>query len=96
MQLTRNVSLFRLLTTSLDNVLADRSEYDALGLVAYEILPHINRLELSFLEKVRYYSEQVDHDVIGLADGTALLHLNTDEYLLRRAGYSNSGREKCN
>jgi hypothetical protein len=33
------------------------------------------------LEEVRCYSEQVDHDVIGLADGTALLHINTDEYL---------------
>lgn len=81
MQLTRNVSLYRLLTTSFEKVLVDRSEYDALGIVAYEILPHLNQPELSFLEKVRGYSEQVDHDVIGLADGAALLHINTDEYL---------------
>jgi peptidase E len=81
MQLTKNVSLFRLLTTSLDKILVDRSEYDALGVVEYEILPHINRLEPSFLEKVRLYSERVAHDVMGLADGAALLYVNTDDYL---------------
>ena len=81
MQLTKNVSLFRLLTTPLEQVLAERSEYDALGVVEYEILPHSNRLEQSFLEKVRRYSEQVTHDVLGLADGAALLYVNSDDYL---------------
>ncbi len=80
MQLTKNVSLFRLLDTSLDQVLADHHEYDALGIVDYEILPHLNRLEPSFLEKVRRYSEGVGHDVIGLADGAALLYVNSDDY----------------
>ena len=81
MQLTKNVSLFRLLTATLDKVLAEHREYDALGIVEYEILPHVNRLESSFLEKVRRYSERVAHDVLGLADGAALLYVNTDDYL---------------
>ena len=81
MQITKNVSLFRLLTTPLDEVLADHNEYDALGMVDYELLPHVNRQESSFLEKVRRYSEQIDHDVIGLADGAALLYKNSDDYL---------------
>ena len=55
MQLTQNVSLFRLLTAPLDDVLAHHGEYDGLGLVGYEILPHLNRLDASFLEKVRRY-----------------------------------------
>jgi peptidase E len=80
MQLTKNVSIFRLLTTSLDKLLADRSDYKALGIVEYEILPHINRLEPSFLEKVRRYSERLAHDVLGLADGAALLYVNSDDY----------------
>ncbi len=79
-QLTKNVSLFRLLTATLDEVFKDRSEYEALGFVDYEILPHLNRFEPSFLEMVRRYSERVDHDVIGLADGAAVLHRSSEDY----------------
>jgi peptidase E len=80
MQLTKNVSLFRLLTAALDEVFANRSEYEALGVVDYEILPHLNRFEPAFLETVRRYSERVAHDVIGLADGAAVLHRSGDDY----------------
>jgi len=81
MQLTKNISLFLLLTSPLDRVLAERSEYAGLGLLECEMLPHINRLESSFLEKVRRYSEQIDHDVIGLADGAALIFENANGYV---------------
>jgi peptidase E len=80
MQLTRNVSLFRLLTASLDDVLAHHGEYEGLGLVGYEILPHLNRLNASFLENVRRYSEGVAHDVVALADGAAVLHAGGEGY----------------
>lgn len=80
MQLTKNVSLFRLLTETLDEVFSTRGEYEALGVVSYEILPHLNRLEPSFVETVRRYSERVPHDVIALADGAALVHATGDEY----------------
>ena len=80
MQLTRNVSLFRLLSASLEAVLEDRDDYAALGVVDYEILPHLNRFQSPFLETVRRYSEHVDHDVIGLADGAAVLHQGRDSY----------------
>jgi len=81
MQLTKNVSLFRLHTASLDEVFANRGEYEALSIVEYEILPHLNRFEPSFLEMVRCYSERVVHDVIALADGAALLYANCDDYM---------------
>jgi peptidase E len=74
MQLTRNVSLFRLQAQPLDEVIASRAEYEALGAVDYEMLPHLNRLDAVFLEAVRRYSEHVPHEVIALADGSALLH----------------------
>jgi peptidase E len=80
MQLTKNVSLFRLLTVPFDEVFTNRGEYEALSVVEYEILPHLNRVEPSFLELVRRYSERVTHDVIALADGAALLHVNGDDY----------------
>ena len=80
MQLTKNVSLFRLLTETLDEVFANRGEYEALGVVGYEILPHLNRFEPSFVETVRRYSERVPHDVIALADGAAVLHATGEEY----------------
>ncbi len=66
MQLTKNVSLFRLLTESLEEVFANRDEYEGLGFAGYEILPHLNRLDTSFLETVQRYSERVTHDVIAL------------------------------
>lgn len=81
MQLTKNVSLFRLFSSSPNKIMAGWSEYDALDIVDYEILPHFNRLESSFLEMVRGYSKQINHDVIGLADGAALTYVNSDKYL---------------
>jgi len=81
MQLTKNVSLFRLVNHHLDKVLTEYNEYDALGIVEYEILPHLNRQETSFLEKVRRYSEQIHHKVFGLADGAVLLYMNTNKFL---------------
>lgn len=80
MQLTKNVSLFRLLNEALEAVLENRDDYEALAIVDYEILPHLNRFQPSFLETVRRYSEQVHHDVIGLADGAAVLHQGRDSY----------------
>lgn len=80
MQFTRNVSLYRLLTATLDEVVRSISEYAALGIVGYEILPHLNRFEPSFLETVRRYSERIPHDVVAIADGAALLHEGGDRY----------------
>jgi peptidase E len=80
MQLTKNVSLFRLFSVLLDEVIAERSEYNALGVVGYEILPHLNRFDATFLELVRSYSEQVGHDVLALADGAALLYTHSDSF----------------
>jgi dipeptidase E len=80
MQFTKNVSLFRLHNVALDEVFENHSEYEALGVVDYEILPHLNRFEPSFLEIVRRYSELVDYDVIGLTDGAALLYQCSNDY----------------
>ncbi len=80
MQLTKNVSLFRLLSAPLDEVSGDRAEHEALGFVDYELLPHLNRFEAPFLETVRRYSERVPHDIIALADGAAVLHSSSGDY----------------
>jgi dipeptidase E len=80
MQLTQNVSLFRLQGATLDEVFTDRQEYEAAGVVEYEILPHFNRFEPQFLETVRQYSERVGHDIVALADGAAVLHTSHDAY----------------
>ena len=80
MQLTRNLSIFRLLTTPLDEVVAQREEYDGIGLVDYEILPHLDRHEPSFIQIVQRYSACVEHDIIALADGAAMVHTRADKY----------------
>jgi peptidase E len=71
---TPNVSVFRLQDESVDAVVAARARFEALGVVDYELLPHINRWDDAFLAKVRDYSSRIDRDIIGLPDGGAVLH----------------------
>jgi dipeptidase E len=78
--LTPNVSLFRLESESVDDVLATRGRFDALTAVRYEFLPHVNRLDDAMLDKVRQYAGRVDAEVIGVADGGALVHGGTETF----------------
>jgi len=80
LQFTRNVSLFRLQAASVDEVLAERNEYEGLGFVGYELLPHLNRFDDEFLEKVRKYSQRIEHDIVAIHDGAAILHHTLDDY----------------
>lgn len=88
MQVTMNVSLFRLLSWNVEEVIASRSGFDGLGLVGYEILPHLNRHDAAFIEKVRQYSELVEHDIVALEDGAAAVTGPAgDRYLGRGARF---------
>jgi len=42
---------------------------EALAIVNYEILPHVNKPDAPFLDKVEHYSEGVPNDVVGLENG---------------------------
>jgi hypothetical protein len=72
MQLTPNLSLFRLQQHSVTEVLRERHRFTALGIVAFEVLPHSDRHPASLLDAVRHYSEGVDNDIWCLADGAAV------------------------
>jgi peptidase E len=74
MQLTANVSLFRLLSAPVDVVVAERDQFLAMSVVEYEILPHFNTFDKAFVTKVRQYSEAVQNDILALADGAAIVH----------------------
>ena len=80
MLFTGNVSLFRLQSQSLVDVVEQRMNYETLDLVSYEFLPHLNHHPPAFLELVRQYSAQIAHDVIGLVDGGAILHTSSTDY----------------
>ena len=86
MQLTANVSPFRLLSEPLESVVSSRADFEALGLAAFELLPHLNRHDAAFLEKVRRYSELVPNDVIALADGAALIRAEDGAWYCSGAG----------
>lgn len=75
--LTPNVSVLRLQHEPLDAVMATRGRFDALAAVPYEVLPHANRWQPSFLTTVREYSARVESDVVALADGGVLFHNGT-------------------
>ena len=74
--LTPNVSVMRLEDETVDAVLATRGRLDALGAVDYEMLPHRDRWAEHVRERVRAYSAVIDHDVVALADGSAIFHMN--------------------
>jgi peptidase E len=78
--LTPNVSLFRLQSETVEDVLATRGRFEALAAVDYELLPHVNRLDAAMLDKVRRYAEHVEHGIMGLADGAALCHNATGAF----------------
>ena len=80
MQLTKNISVFRLIEFEVDEVIDQWSQYEALDIVPYEFLPHLNLHSESFLEKVRLYSQAIDHPVIGVEDGGALVHKSSNQY----------------
>jgi peptidase E len=80
LQLTQNVSLYRLQEASVDEVFEGRHAYQALGFVPYELLPHLNRLAPEFLDKVRQYSARVEHDILAIPDGSAVLHRDRNDY----------------
>jgi hypothetical protein len=46
-------------------------------MVPYEVVPHRDRWPLSFRMAVQEYSRHVDHDVIAVADGAALIHMGS-------------------
>jgi peptidase E len=80
LMLTPNVSLFRLQSESVDDVLATRGRFDALGAVSFELLPHANQVDAVFLDRVRGYSEQTDTDIIAVADGAAIFSTSPGEF----------------
>ena len=67
----QRLSLFRLLSSTVDEVVEEHEEYAALGMVDYELLPHLNRHDSAFLEKVRRYSNGCRHDIVALDDGAS-------------------------
>ncbi|MEP7314037.1 MAG: Type 1 glutamine amidotransferase-like domain-containing protein [Pseudomonadota bacterium] len=93
MLLTNNVSLFRLQSHPLIDVIEQRMNHETLNLVPYEFLPHLNNHPPAFLETVRLYSEQIAHDIVGLVDGGAILHTSSKDYeIVGRAVVFHRGR----
>ena len=80
LMLTPNISLFRLQSESVGDVLATRGRFDALGAVSFELLPHANRLDAGFMNKVRGYSERIDADIVAVADGAAIFSASPGEF----------------
>lgn len=78
MQLSMNVSLFRLLAGEIDDVVAVRQHFTGLGTVGFEFLPHLNRHDAAFMDKVVQYSRSLPCDVLALEDGAALFVTEED------------------
>lgn len=78
--LTPNVSVFRLQSEPLEEVLRTRGRFAAMGAVTFELLPHANRYDGLFIDTVRRYSEQTATDVVAVADGGAIFPTSADTF----------------
>ncbi len=78
--LTPNVSLFRLESESVAEVMATRGRFGAIGAVSYEVLPHASRFGTAFIDRVLRYSDEAATDVVALADGAALFATSPDGF----------------
>lgn len=78
LQLTPNVSIYRLLHATLDDVLTHRAQLGGLGLANVELLPHANRHPPAFLSLVVQYSQRIPHDILALDDGAAVIQERAD------------------
>jgi hypothetical protein len=76
----RPLSLYRLLACGVARVLAEPGEYTGLGLVDYELLAHLNRLDQPFLDKMARYSAGVPRDVVALENGSAVICTDRQEF----------------
>jgi peptidase E len=74
MQFCKSMALFCLHAKGLDATLEEMKQWRSMGLVSYELLPHLNRFDDEFVKEVRRYSAHVDHDIVALRDGVAVMH----------------------
>jgi hypothetical protein len=51
-----------------------------MGAVAFELLPHANRVDGHVLDQVRRYSVETATDVVALADGGAIFPTSPDAF----------------
>jgi hypothetical protein len=70
----------RLRSRPLEVVLAEHHLYSGLAAVDYELLPHADSAPPEFQETVRRYSEGLACDVVALADGAAMVHLDSESH----------------
>jgi peptidase E len=91
MLLTQNVSMFRLVDTPLDKVVAEHSVYQGMALVDYELLPHLDRLSADLIAVVDRYSTMIPHRILALSDGAAVLYTGTSRRCMGTAVWLHDG-----
>lgn len=72
MQLTRSLSLFRLLSVPVEEVLLERRALEGLSLTPCEVVPHIDHQPVHLVDAARAYARRVDRPVWGIPDGSAI------------------------
>lgn len=72
--LSANVSVFRLLTRNVDEVVRTRDEHEGLQLVPFEIIPHWEGATDAFGASARAYRSRTEAEVWLLPDASAIVH----------------------
>lgn len=75
MQLTPNLSIFRLLACSVDAAASQRDSYRGLALTPFEIIPHLGQQPKQLLDAASRYRAASGSVVWGIPDGGGIAYL---------------------
>ena len=64
--------------------MAERDRHAGLGIVSYELLPHLNRLDAEFLDKVQRHPERVACDLVAIEGGAARIPAHAETRCIGR------------
>ena len=72
-QIGRSAGLYKVFIDHLDSAISNIKEFDALGLVDFEILPHYNRWDEDYKKDVKEYSKKLRTIIYALHDGDGII-----------------------
>ena len=77
-QLGRGAGLFKLFTCSLEETLNCRDILSALHITDFEFLPHYNRWEAKYIDRVKEYLQKIESTIFTCEDGNGIIVENGD------------------
>lgn len=89
----KNIALFKLFTSNLNEALSNRNNLNSLELTDFEFLPHYNRWNQKFKDSVKKYSERTGNIIYACNDGDGIIINNGEVELIGNIVTIKNGKE---